>query len=90
VYIIICLLNAFLEEKWLKSRSRGKLDKIMEGYENAGALPEEEGIITAIPKKKAEDLLEVIRNGMDRDRELYRHPTQRGELSQPLYRLQMS
>jgi hypothetical protein len=37
---------------------------------------DEEGIITAIPKNKAEDLLEVIRNGMDRDREVYRHQNQ--------------
>jgi hypothetical protein len=33
---------------------------------------EEDGIITAIPKDKAEELLEVIRNGMDRDREVHR------------------
>ena len=31
-------------------------------------------MITAIPKNKAEDLLEVIRNGMDRNREVYGHP----------------
>ena len=39
---------------------------------------EEGGIITAIPKDKAEQLLEVIRNGMDRDREVhgYRAPQQ--------------
>jgi hypothetical protein len=42
--------------------------------EQVGA--DEEGIITAIPKNKAEDLLEVIRNGMDRDREVYRHSEQ--------------
>src|ERR671931_451582 len=37
----------------------------------------EDGIITAIPKNKAEDLLEVIRNGMDRNREVsYRHRDQ--------------
>jgi hypothetical protein len=32
----------------------------------------EEGIITAIPKDKAEGLLKIIRNGMDKDREVYR------------------
>ena len=37
-------------------------------------LAEEEAIVTAIPKDKAEGLLEVIRNGMDKDREVYRHP----------------
>ena len=31
----------------------------------------EEAAITAIPKDKAEDLVEVIRNGMDRQREVY-------------------
>jgi hypothetical protein len=43
---------------------RGRLDKIMEGYGDRGRLAEEEEIITAIPKNKAEDLLEVIRNGI--------------------------
>jgi Short C-terminal domain len=32
----------------------------------------EEGIITAIPKDKSEGLLKIIRNGMDKDREVYR------------------
>ncbi|MFL6346319.1 MAG: hypothetical protein ACJ71A_12870, partial [Nitrososphaeraceae archaeon] len=41
---------------------------------------EEDGIITAIPKDKAEELLEVIRNGMDRDREVY---SQQQQQSQP-------
>jgi hypothetical protein len=57
----------------INSGRRGKLDKMMEGYGDTSGLAEEEGIITAIPKNKAEDLLEVIRNGMDRDREVYRH-----------------
>jgi hypothetical protein len=60
----------------INSGRRGKLDKMMEGYGDASGLAEEEGIITAIPKDKAEDLLEVIRNGMDRDREVYRHREQ--------------
>ena len=47
----------------------------MEGYEDISRLAEEEGIITAIPKNKAEDLLEVIRNGMV-DREAYHHRDQ--------------
>jgi hypothetical protein len=35
---------------------------------------EEDVIITVIPKDKAGELLEVIRNGMDKDREVsYRH-----------------
>src|SRR5919202_5273514 len=60
----------------INSGRRGKLDKMMEGYGDTSGLAEEEGIITAIPKNKAEDLLEVIRNGMDRDREVYRHREQ--------------
>jgi hypothetical protein len=43
--------------------------------EQVGA--DEERIITAIPKDKAEDLLEVIRNGTDRDMEVsYHHQEQ--------------
>jgi hypothetical protein len=37
---------------------------------------EEDGIITAIPKDKAEEILEVIRYGMDRDRERYHYREQ--------------
>ena len=50
---------------------RAKLDKMMEGYGDTSGLADEEGIITAILKNKAEDLVEVIRNGMDRDREVH-------------------
>jgi hypothetical protein len=60
----------------INSGRRGKLDKMMEGYGDNSGLADEEGIITAIPKNKAEDLLEVIRNGMDRDREVYRYREQ--------------
>src|SRR5919199_81308 len=60
----------------ISSGRRGKLDRMMEGYGDTSGLSEEEGIITAIPKNKAEDLLEIIRNGMDRDREVYRHQEQ--------------
>jgi Bacterial PH domain len=41
----------------INSGRRGKLDKMMEGYGDRSRLAEEEGIITAIPKNKAEDLL---------------------------------
>jgi Bacterial PH domain/Short C-terminal domain len=54
----------------ISAARRCKLDKMMEGYVDTSGLADEEGIITAIPKDKAEDLLEVIRNGMDRDREV--------------------
>jgi hypothetical protein len=68
----------------INSGRRGKLDRLLEGYGDSRGLAEEEGIITAIPKTKAEDLLEVIRNGMDRDREvsLYRQE-QRQQPQQP-------
>jgi hypothetical protein len=69
----------------ISSGRRSKLDKIMEGYENtAGLGGGEDGMITAIPKNKAEDLLEVIRNGMARDREAYPHqdlPQQQSSIS---------
>jgi Bacterial PH domain/Short C-terminal domain len=60
----------------VNSSRRGKLDRLM--MVNRGEIrrehvgEEEDGIITAIPKDKAEELLEVIRNGMDRDREVHR------------------
>jgi hypothetical protein len=66
----------------ISSGRRGTLDKMMEGYGDTRALAEEEGMIAAIPKNKAEELLEVIRNGMDRDREAYRHPQQEQPQSQ--------
>jgi Bacterial PH domain/Short C-terminal domain len=66
----------------INSGRRGKLDKMMEGYGDSSGLAEEEGIITAIPKNKAEDLLEVIRNGMDRDREVYRQRQSPSQLQQ--------
>ena len=64
----------------INSGRRGKLDKMMEGYGDASGLADEEGIITAIPKNKAEDLLEVIRN---RDREVS-HRYLEQSLQQPL------
>jgi hypothetical protein len=57
----------------ISSGHRGKQDKMMEGYGDINGVADEAGVITTIPQNKAEDLLEVIRNGMDRDRELYRH-----------------
>src|SRR5918911_3692743 len=64
----------------ISSGRRGKIDRLIMvdkdeiKREQVGA--DEERIITAIPKNKAEDLLEVIRNGMDREREVYRHREQ--------------
>ena len=53
--------------------TKGKLDKMMMGsyeHDSNSSVQDEDGIITAIPKDKAEDLVEVIRNGMDKDREV--------------------
>ena len=58
----------------ISSGRRGTLDKMMEGYGDKSGLAEEEGMIAAIPKNKAEELVEIIRNGIDRDREVYNHP----------------
>src|ERR671938_57411 len=57
----------------INSSRRGKLDKMTEGYGDTSGLAEEDGMITAIAKKKAEELVEIIRNGIDRDREVYRY-----------------
>ena len=61
----------------VNSSRRGKLDKLMlvdkDEIKREQVGEEEDGIITAIPKDKAEELLEVIRNGMDREREGYSH-----------------
>jgi PH (Pleckstrin Homology) domain-containing protein/putative oligomerization/nucleic acid binding protein len=62
----------------INSSRRGKLDRLMmidkDEIRREQVGEEEDGIITAIPKDKAEELLEVIRNGMDKDREVsYRH-----------------
>lgn len=53
----------------INSGRRGKLYKMMIGSYQHGDDGGEDGKITALPKDKAEDLVEVIRNGMDRDRE---------------------
>jgi Bacterial PH domain/Short C-terminal domain len=60
----------------INSSRRGKLDKMMEGYGNISGLAEEDGMIAAIPKNKAEQLVEIIRNGIDNYREVYRHQEQ--------------
>ena len=58
-------------------RNSGRRDIIEKlagtGYNGSG----EEAVITAIPKDKAEELLEVIRNGMDMQRERYYQPQMR-------------
>ena len=56
------------------SGRRGMIEKLA-GIEYNGG--EEAAVITAIPKDKAEELLEVIRNGMDMQRETYYQPQMR-------------
>src|SRR5919198_5091082 len=58
----------------INSGRKGRLDKMMEGYGDKSGLAEEDGMIAAIPKNKAEKLVEIIRNGIDRERGVYRHP----------------
>jgi Bacterial PH domain/Short C-terminal domain len=56
------------------SGRRGMIEKLAGIEYNSG----EEAVITAIPKDKAEELLEVIRNGMDMQREVsYYQPQMR-------------
>ena len=52
------------------SGRRGMIERLTGTEYNGG----EEAVITAIPKDKAEELLEVIRNGMDMQRETYYQP----------------
>ena len=54
----------------INSGRMGKIDKVMEGIGDAKGLAKEDGMIAAIPKNKAEKLVEIIRNGMDRNREV--------------------
>jgi hypothetical protein len=66
-------------------RSTGRLGMIekLTGNEYGNS---EDTVITAIPKDKAQDLVEVIRNGMDRQREVYQqqpHPQQQFQQSPP-------
>jgi Bacterial PH domain/Short C-terminal domain len=43
----------------------------------------EDTVITAIPKDKAQELVEVIRNGVDRQREVYQQPQPQQQFQQP-------
>ena len=63
--------NVIFRAPGLKSSSRlGMIEKLT-GNEYG-----EDTVISAIPKDKAQDLVEVIRNGMDRQREVYQQPRQ--------------
>jgi PH (Pleckstrin Homology) domain-containing protein/putative oligomerization/nucleic acid binding protein len=51
-------------------RNTGRIG-LIERMSGTGSGANEDAVITAIPKDKAEDLVEVIRNGMDKQREVY-------------------
>jgi Bacterial PH domain/Short C-terminal domain len=58
--------NVIFRAPGLKSSGRLGMTEKLTGNEYG-----EDTVITAIPKDKAQDLVEVIRNGMDRQREVY-------------------
>src|SRR6187200_2947887 len=70
--------NVIFRAPGLKSSGRlGMIEKLT-GNEYG-----EDTVITAIPKDKAQDLVEVIRNGMDRQREVYQKPQQQFQQQPP-------
>jgi len=60
------------------SGRRGVIEKLDGTKYNGG----EEAVITAIPRDKAEELLEVKRNGMDMQRQVYYQPQMRRQHTQ--------
>ena len=69
----------FLDSRTEEYRSLGMIEKLTGSeYSDAG-----DTVITAIPKDKAQDLVEVIRNGMDRQRECISNPSSQGQFQQP-------
>jgi Bacterial PH domain/Short C-terminal domain len=71
--------NVIFRAPGLRSTARlGMIEKLT-GNEYGDSGDSEDTVIIAIPKDKAQDLVEVIRNGMDRQREVYQqqpHPQQ--------------
>jgi hypothetical protein len=65
--------NVIFRAPGLRSTGRvGRIEKLTGNeYDNGDS---EDTVITAIPKDKAQDLVEVVRNGMDRQREVYQQP----------------
>jgi Bacterial PH domain/Short C-terminal domain len=72
--------NIIFRAPGLRSTGRlGMIEKLTGNeYSDTG-----DTVITAIPKDKAQDLVEVIRNGMDRQREVYQQQPQPQQQSQP-------
>jgi hypothetical protein len=67
--------NVIFTSAGLRNSGRRGIIERLAGTEYNGG--EEAAVITAIPKDKAEELLEVIRNGMDMQRERYYQPQTR-------------
>ena len=66
--------NVIFTSAGLRNSGRRDIIEKLAGTEYNGG---EEAVITAIPKDKAEELLEVIRNGMDMQKERYYQPQTR-------------
>jgi Bacterial PH domain/Short C-terminal domain len=67
--------NVIFTSAGLRNSGRHDMIEKLAGIEYNGG--EEAAVITAIPKDKAEELLEVTRNGMDMQREVYYQPQMR-------------
>jgi hypothetical protein len=61
--------NVIFTSAGLRNSGRRGIVEKLAGTEHNGS-GEEAAVITAIPKDKAEELLEVIRNGMDAKRDI--------------------
>jgi putative oligomerization/nucleic acid binding protein/PH (Pleckstrin Homology) domain-containing protein len=68
--------NVIFRAPGLRSTGRlGMIEKLTGSeYDSVNSGTGENTVITAIPKDKAQELVEVIRNGVDRQREVYQQP----------------
>jgi hypothetical protein len=73
--------NVIFRAPGLRSTGRlGMIEKLTGGEYDSDT---GDTVITAIPKDKAQDLVEVIRNGVDRQREVYQQQPQSQQQFQP-------
>jgi hypothetical protein len=76
--------NVIFRAPGLRSTGRlGMIEKLTGSEYGGGNSGGEDTIITAIPKDKAQDLVEVVRNGMDRQREVYQQQPRSQQQFQP-------
>jgi hypothetical protein len=74
--------NVIFRAPGLRSSGRlGMIEKLTGNEYDSGN--SEDTVITAIPKDKAQDLVEVVRNGIDRQREVYQQRPQPQQQFQP-------